>query len=216
MPNRSPTGVILAVAVLTAGLVFGVLQWRASTATISAGFWFDEFAFDLPADATARLGGPLTDGDIHTIKRVARAEVERAFSGLRIVITGERDAFWRVRVVRDIRRRGGVGRPNRIPISGESFGLGPLGGAGSVNFIVAALGAVAYAPLDASRQAIIDGMGRGIGRAAVHEFGHAIVSANHSRDEHSYEYRSSDRASQYYGELHWASAMPLLQQRFGK
>jgi hypothetical protein len=216
VPKLPAAGVILAVAILTAALVFGVLQWRASTATISAGFWFDDFAFDLPADATARLGGPLTGDDVATITRVARAEVERAFAGLRIVVTGERDAFWRVRVLRDIRRAGGVGRPNRLPISGESFGLGPLGGAGSVNFMVAALGAVTYAPHDASRQAIIDGIGRGIGRAAVHEFGHAIVGANHSQDEHSYEYRSSDRASQYYGELHWASAGPLLQRRFGK
>jgi len=85
-----------------------------------------------------------------------------------------------------------------------------------VNFMVAALGAVAYAPPDASRPAIIDGIGRGIGRAAVHEFGHAMVSANHSQDEDSYEYRSADRASQYYGELHWAGAGPLLQRRFGK
>jgi hypothetical protein len=216
MPKPTAAGVILAVAVLTAGLVFGVLQWRASTATISAGFWFDEFSFELPSDATARLGGPLTDSEIHTIKAVARAEVERAFSGLRIVITGERDAFWRVRVMRDLRRGATGGRVSRIPISGESVALGPFGGAGSVNFLVAALGAVAYAPHDASRQGIIEGMGRGIGRAAVHEFGHAMVSANHSQDEHSYEYRSSDRASQYYGELHWASAGPLLQQRFGK
>ena len=81
---------------------------------------------------------------------------------------------------------------------------------------VAALGAVTYAPPDASRQTIIEGIGRGIGRAAVHEFSHAIVNANHSQDEHSYEYRSSDRKGQFYGELHWASAGPILQQRFGK
>jgi hypothetical protein len=216
MPKLPAAGVILAVAILTAALVFGVLQWRASTATIRAGFWFDDFPFDLPADATARLGGPLTPTDIDTIKRVSRAEVERAFAGLRIVVTGERDAFWRVRVLRDLRRGVNGGRISRIPISGESVALGPFGGAGSVNYLVAALGAVTYAPRDASRQAIVDGIGRGIGRAAVHEFGHAMVSANHSQDEHSYEYRSSDRASQYYGELHWASAGTLLQQRFGK
>jgi hypothetical protein len=121
-----------------------------------------------------------------------------------------------VRVLREIRRAGGIGRPNGLPISGESFGLGPLRGAGWVNFLVAALGAVNYAPSDASRQTIIEGIGRGIGRAAVHEFGHAIVNANHSQDEDSYEYESSDRKGQFYGELHWASAGPILQQRFGK
>ena len=216
MPKLPAAGVILGAAILTAALVFGTLQWRASTATIDAGFWFEDFPFELPGDATARLGGPLTDSDILTIKRIARGEVERAFEGLRIVVTDRQDAFWRVRVLRDLRRGVIGGRLSRIPISGESVALGPFGGAGSVNFLVAALGAVAYAPHDASRQAIIDGIGRGIGRAAVHEFGHAIVSANHSQDEHSYEYRSSDRPSQYYGELHWASAGSLLQQRFGK
>lgn len=216
MPKVPAAGVILAVAVVTAGLVFGALQWSASTSTVAAGFWFEDFPVDLPDDATTRLGGPLTPDDIDTIKRISREEIERAFAGLRIVVSDSREAFWRVRVLREIRRAGGIGRPNRLPISGESFGLGPLGGAGSVNFLVAALGAVTYAPPDASRQMIIEGIGRGLGRAAVHEFGHAIVNANHSQDEDSYEYRSSDRKAQYYGELHWASAGSVLQQRFGK
>jgi hypothetical protein len=118
--------------------------------------------------------------------------------------------------MREIRSAGGVGRGSRIPISGESYGLGPLGGGGTVSFLVAALGAVAHAPAGASRQEIVDGMGRGIGRAAVHEFAHAIVNANHSTDERSYEYRNSDRVGQYYGDVHWADAGPLLQRRFGR
>jgi hypothetical protein len=85
-----------------------------------------------------------------------------------------------------------------------------------VNFLVGALGAVTYAPANASRAEIVEGIGRGLGRAAVHEFGHAIVSANHSQDENSYEYRSSDRPSQYYGEMHWASAGLVLRERFGR
>lgn len=216
MPKLPASGVILASAVVTAALVFGVLQWRASSATITAGFWFDQFPFTLPDDATARLGGPLGAADIEAIEQMARGEVSRAFAGLRIAVTDRRDAFWRVRVMREIRSPGGVGRGNRIPISGESYGLGPLGGGGSVSFLVAALGAVAHAPAGASRQEIVDGMGRGVGRAAVHEFAHAIVNANHSTDERSYEYRNSDRVAQYYGDVHWANAGPLLQRRFGR
>jgi hypothetical protein len=215
MPKLPASGVILAVAVLTAAMVFGALQWRASSATITAGFWFDDFPLTLPDEATARLGGPLTPADADTIRRLAVFEVEHAFAGLRIAVSDQRDAFWRVRVIREI-RPGGVGRGSRIPISGESYGLGPLGGGGSVSFVVAALGAVAHAPPDASRQQIIDGIGRGLGRAAVHEFAHAIVNANHSTDVRSYEYRNADREAQFYGEIHWSSAGPLLQRRFGR
>jgi len=36
----------------------------------------------------------------------------------------------------------------------------------------------------------------------------------HNRtDENSYEYPSPDRASQYYGELHWTTARPILEQK---
>lgn len=216
MQKPPATIVIGAIAIVITLTVFGVLQWRASSATISAGFWYEDFPFTLPDEQTARLGGPLTPDDVDAIRRLSRAEVERAFSGLRIVVTDQRDAFWRVRVLREIRRGGGVGLPNKLPISGESYGLGPLGGGGSVNFLVAALGAIAYAPPDASRQEIVEGIGRGIGRAAAHEFSHAIVNANHSGDEHSYEYRAADRMAQFYGEMHWSTAWPLLQEKFGK
>ena len=35
-------------------------------------------------------------------------------------------------------------------------------------------------------------------------------------DVDSYEYGSPDRQSQYYGELHWTTAWPFLDARFGK
>src|SRR5688500_713093 len=108
MAKPPAAGVILAVAIATAGVVFGTLQWRASTATIEAGFWFDEFPFTLPDNATAKLGGPLRLDEVAVIKRIARQEVERAFAGLRIVVSESPDAFWRVRVLREIRRAGGV------------------------------------------------------------------------------------------------------------
>lgn len=214
MQKPSATIITGVIAVLVTVSIFAMLQWRASSATIAAGFWYEEFTFTLPEEDTGRLGGPLTPAEIDSIKQTSRAELERAFSGLRIVVTEQRDAFWRVRVLREI-RPGGITR-TFFPRSGEAYGMGPLGGAGSVNFLIAALGAISYAPPGASRQDIIEGIGRGVGRAAVHEFGHAIVSANHSRDKHSYEYWNSDRASQYYGQLHWTTAWPLLHQKFGR
>lgn len=58
--------------------------------------------------------------------------------------------------------------------------------------------------------------GRGIGRVAAHEFGHQILGTglvHNTDDENSYEYPSPDRAAQYYGELHWTTARPLLEQK---
>jgi hypothetical protein len=40
-------------------------------------------------------------------------------------------------------------------------------------------------------------------------------SRHNDTDENSYEYGSPDRFSQYYGELHWTTAWPLLLQKFG-
>jgi hypothetical protein len=79
-----------------------------------------------------------------------------------------------------------------------------------------ALKAIQYAPADASRATIIDGIGRGIGRVAAHEFAHQILGGNNMHnqtDENSYEFPSPDRASQYYGELHWTTARPILEQK---
>lgn len=35
-------------------------------------------------------------------------------------------------------------------------------------------------------------------------------------DRTSYEYGNADRPSQYYGELRWTTAWPVLQQKFGR
>jgi hypothetical protein len=103
-----------------------------------------------------------------------------------------------------------------LPNAGESMALGFLGGSGGVSFDLVALKAIQYAPQGASRRTIIEGIGRGIGRVAAHEFGHQILSVglvHNSGDENSYEYPSPDRAAQYYGDLHWTSARPLLEQK---
>jgi hypothetical protein len=201
------------IALVATGSVLAVLGCQAFTRTATAGFWYEDISFALPADATTQLGGPLEQQEIESIKQRSRIELERAFSGLRITVTQRQDAFWRVEVLQTLQSR------SPLPIAGQSLGLGPLGGVGAVGFVILALNGIQYAPSDASRQNMIEGIGRGIGRAAVHEFTHQILGTavmHDAADENSYEYHSSDRASQYYGELHWSTAWTLLQQKFGK
>ena len=202
-----PSGLTAALVVLSA--VGGCVSGTAPR----AGFWFEDASFSLPADAATTLGGPLQPRERELIERVSRAELERAFAGLRIAIVPNRDAFWRVEVLRSLPRRG------PLPRAGESLALGSLGGAGGVDFTFVAVLAVRYAPPGAPRQAILEGIGRGIGRVAVHELAHQILGAAagvHDRDDgNSYEYHRPDRASQDYGELHWTIAWPHLQERLG-
>ena len=134
-------------AVATLPLLFGC---RPPVAT--AGFWYSNDTFALPAHAAEKLGGPLTGAELESIKQTSRAEVEHAFAGMKVNIT--------------------------------------------------------YAPPGATRQTIVDGIGRGIGRVAAHEFAHQMINSGEThnpRDENSYEYPSSDRAAQYYGELRWTT-----------
>jgi hypothetical protein len=178
--------------------------------TATAGFWYEDAAFALPDRAAETLGGRLTGAELESIKQLSRAELERAFAGLTIRIVDDRSAYWRVQVVGSLRRRG------PLPSSGESLSLGWLGGSGAVSFEVVALKAAQYAPAGATREAILGGIGRGIGRVAAHEFAHQILNAGaaHNKDdENSYEYPSPDRAAQYYGELRWTTARPLLANR---
>ena len=210
LPLGMPGGFI---ALVATGSVLAVLGCQAFTRTATAGFWYEDISFALPADATTQLGGPLEQQEIESIKHLSRIELERAFSGLRITVTQRQDAFWRVEVLQTLQSR------SPLPIAGQSFGLGPLGGVGAVGFMILALNGIQYAPSGASRQNMIEGIGRGIGRAAVHEFTHQILGTaamHNAADENSYEYHSSDRASQYYGELHWSTAWTLLQQKFGE
>jgi hypothetical protein len=198
------------------------IAWRASSATIDAGFWWDEASFALSADDARKMGGQLSADELTRIRQMSRAEVERAYKDLRMAITDHRDAFWRVSV---------VGEPITInrnrstypfAMAGQSHVFGPLGGFGSVGFQILAHNAIAYAPAGASRAEIVDGIGRGIGRAAVHEFAHQALGTDNlshidgRSDGQSYEYRSADRPAQYYGDLRWTIAWPVLNEKFGR
>src|SRR5258705_6984640 len=168
-PATVVIGAIAVAAVSAASLTIG---WHASRETIDAGFWWAEPPFVLSAGDAEKIGGPITADELARIQQISRAEVEHAYEGLRIGVTEKHDAFWRVAV---------VGGPltttrNRItsPFSaaGESRVFGPLGGLGSVAFVMLAHNAIEYAPPAASRQQILEGIGRGIGRAAVRRLGH--------------------------------------------
>jgi hypothetical protein len=115
-----------------------------------------------------------------------------------------------VQEVRDLRFRRPVG------VAGQSRGISGFGGSGSVSFDFLANGAMAWAPDDAPRTALVAAIGRGIGRTAVHEFTHQILPTapiHASRDEESYEFQSAARRAQYFGPMRWDLAWPLLQRK---
>ena len=200
------------IGVLVAGTIVGTLEYRSRSNIVTAGFWFDDdVSFEL--HDPARIGGPLNDEERQRIVTVAREEVVRAFAELRLAVTERRDAFYRVRV----RQALTVGR--RYAAAGQSNVFGPLGGHGAVSFVTLAAQAISYAPQTATRAQIVDAIGRGLGRAAVHEFAHQILPKDpihRSQDRASFEYWSSDRAAQYYGEMHWSVAREALRERLGR
>lgn len=190
-----------------------VLACGARDRVVSGGFWFEGVSYNSSEAMVDRLGGPITPEELHEIERIARAELTHAFAPLRIDFSAGSQAMYRVRVVQDLRNP----RAPRYPgPAGESRSIIGVGGEGALNFRMLVSNAVAYAD-GSSRAAMITGIGRGIGRAAAHEFAHQLVGAAavHSNDVASYEYESSARREQYYGELHWNLAWPVLQRRVG-
>jgi hypothetical protein len=182
---------------------------RASPRSAEAGVWFEPVRF-----RSAELDGFITEPELSTVATVARAEIARAFAGLRIRITDRRDAPYRVRVVeslRDPRFR------SDIEVAGASWGLTGMRGQGAVSFRFLASGALAHASPGTDRATKIEAIGRGIGRSVVHELVHQFFpsEAMHSADAGSYEFESAARRVQYYGAMHWSIAWPLLQARFG-
>ena len=196
----------LTVAILAAGAA----ACRTSR-PVEAGFWFESVAF-----RSVVLGGPLTADDLKAIEGVARAELVGAYDGLPIRITDRRDATFRVRVIQNVRDRRMRGTWN---VAGEAFAVPGLGGHASVSFEFLASGAVASAPPSATREEVLQAIGRGIGRTAAHELAHALLPQapiHDSQDVRSYEYDSAARREQYFGEMHWALARPLLEARLSQ
>jgi hypothetical protein len=209
VPPPSPRLVIVGCLLIVGTAGSGLLVERSRHRGIDVGFWFDQVAYESP-----RLGGVLTAHDLETIRSASGTEVKRAFAGLRLDLSERRDAMFRVRVaqqVRDPRFRRAVG------VSGESRAVAGFGGQSTLSFYYHASNAEAYAAVADDRDAIIAAMGRGIGRAAVHELAHQLLpkAPLHSTNVRSYEYRSAARADQYYGPIEWDFAWPMLQRRYG-
>lgn len=196
-------------------ILCALVAWRASHSVLVVGFWFEDFPFVLSESTTAILGGPLTASEGDGIRRLARDELTRAYAGLNLTFTDRPRAFWTIRVRHSFERR----RGQRLPLAGETFAMGPLGGRSAVNFTEVTMAAIAHARPGATRQVLVDGIGRGIGRTAAHELAHAILGVHGPMDNQtdalSYEFFTHNRPSQFYGELHWARAWPVLVERVG-
>ena len=178
---------------------------------VDVAFWFEPISDDVRHSVPDRLTGGISAQDIVVIEATAREEVVRAFRDLPVVLSSDRVETYRVRVV------GRLQNSLTAP-SAESHLIAGLGGQGFVNFQLHAHGAVTYAPPGASRDEIVAGIGRGIGRAAVHEFTHQLLgrgaNIDDSEDVQSYEYGSAVRQQQSYGPVRWDVAAPMLRARF--
>jgi hypothetical protein len=199
---------IAGAVLVTAATLSWTLARRSQAPCVEAGFWFEPVSF-----RSARVGGALTPTDLAAIEGVARGEIARAFAEWPIRISDRRDAVYRLRVVQavyDPRMR------SRWGVAGASNAVAGLGGRGEVSFDFLAGGATATAPEDASRDDIVAAIGRGIGRTAVHELTHQLLPTapiHDSPDIRSYEYDSASRREQYFGEMRWNLARPLLAAR---
>jgi len=164
---------------------------------------------------SSRLGEPISVDEFATIESVARAEIQKAFSNYGIGVSANRDARYRVHVVptlTDERLR----RPGTN--AGESRAIAGFGGSGAVNFEYVANGATIFSTESAARNEVIEAIGRGTGRVAIHEFLHQLMPQapiHDSKDTHSYEGNSPALAEGYFGDLHWDFAAPLLERRIG-
>jgi hypothetical protein len=211
------TALAIVATALTATII-AVLDFRSRSNIVTAGFWFeDDVTYEIPEPE--RIGGPLTPEERALVRRVAREEVAHAFKDLGLRIVDGRDAFYRVGVRQVLTLQV---NPRRRPWSGaagQSNVFGPLGGYGGVSFFMLASQALRFAPPEATRAEIIAAIGRGIGRSAVHEFAHQILPhepLHGSRDEFSYEYATSNRRAQYYGEMRWSVAHGALRERLAR
>lgn len=176
---------------------------------VELGFWFEPVSYQSP-----RIGGAITEAEFAVIDAVARAEIAGAFKEFGVTLTARRDARFKVGVVPQLKDWRRLRSPGNH--AGESRAVAGFGGSGSVNFEYVANGAMVFSPEDAGRATVIEALGRGIGRVAIHEFLHQLLPKrplHDSRDPRSYEGNSPARVEGYFGALHWDIASPWLHER---
>lgn len=211
-PSRQAT-VLLAVSLSVVVGTLIALRSKPTGATIA--FWFDPISDDTLATLPEQFGAPIHFSELTDIESIARAEIAHAFREFQIALTSPSTATYRVRVVDSLRLPFAPSAPGP---SAESRSIPGLGGQGAVNFRLIAHSAIAFAPAGADRTVMIEAIGRGIGRAAVHEFAHQLLGStpiHDTQDARSYEYDSAARFEQYYGDMHWDIARPLIAKRIG-
>ena len=190
-------------------LVAGYARVRAPRVA-EAGFWFEEISYE------SRRLGRLSDADLHAIETLARAELSAAFRGLRVHVSDRHEARYRLQVVQDAQDPR-FKRP--VGVAGQSRAIAGLGGSGVVSFLFLASAAEGYVPEGSDRDRVVEAIGRGIGRTAVHEFTHQLlpkVQIHASRDDRSYEFASAVRPAQFAGPMRWDLAWPLLRKELGE
>lgn len=173
------------------------------------GFWIEPQSYQSP-----RIGDPITAVEYATIDRVARAEIAKAFAGYDITLTSNHDARFKVAVLKTLVDERRLRRPGTY--AGESRAVAGFGGSGAVNFEYVANGAMVFSPEQASRATVIEAIGRGIGRVAIHEFLHQLLpkaAIDGSKDPRSWEGNTAAIAEGYFGDLHWDIAAPWLKAR---
>ena len=195
--------------------LLGLSVWTSGCAgphATTVGFWFEDVTYQSPA-----LGGALTDADLAQIRTIAMEEMQTAFAGLGVIVSTRQDARCRVRVVQEVPGtlvHSAADRP-----AGRSRTFPGGGGEGAVSFEFAAGGALVYASAGATREDTIAAIGRGTGRAAVHEALHQLLPRapiDRSKDARSYEYYSGARVEQFYGPMSFDFAHSMLEQRYGR
>ena len=80
-------------ALVGGGIVAVLLCAGCGRRAATAGVWYDDTTFALPAHAAEKLGGQLTARELDSIKVLSSAEVERAFAGFNLHIGDDRTAF---------------------------------------------------------------------------------------------------------------------------
>ena len=176
---------------------------------VELGFWLASLSSQSP-----RIGERITASEFAIIDRIARNEIQNAFKEYDVTITANRKAFFKVEVAPTLKDWRLLNREGTY--AGESRAMAGFGGSGAVNFEYVANGAMVFAPDDASRAEVIEALGRGIGRVAIHEFAHQLLPKRHidgSQDLNSYEGNTAAIIEGYYGDLHWDIARPWLDAR---